>query len=157
MELKFLNRVKEIFEENKDNSLASALSSTWIAASMKGTELKLYQTKQTSQFADYILLATVQNPIQAGAMSYQMIKTLKQCGLTLRALEGNRESDWILIDMYDLVIHLFTPAAREIYALDELLASYKTVSIPQEYYTAASDQNWESLADESTEDFKNYL
>jgi len=159
MELKFLDHAKSFFEQNKNKSLAAALTGTWITSGMKGTQLKLFETTKTTQFADFILVATVQNPIQAGAISHQIIKTLKQFDLSVRTVEGSQESDWILIDMYDLVIHLFTPAAREIYALDELLACYKSVTIPQEFYTFAADQDWESISQSSndTDDFKNYI
>ena len=159
MDLKFIESAKEFFNKNSDTSMATAWAATWIVAAMKGTHLKLYETKKSSQFADYILVGTFSNPTQANAMSQQIIKTLKQFDINLRALEGHNDSDWILIDMYDVIVHLFSESARQLYALDELLASYRPVEIPQEFYTASNNTILEELeiTKKSTEDFKNYF
>ena len=159
MDLKFIDSAKELFNKNKDTGVATALTATWIVAAMKGTHLKLYETKKSSQFADYILVGTFSNPTQASAMSQQIIKTLKQFDVPLRALEGQNDSDWILIDMYDVIVHLFSESARQLYALDELLAAYRPLEIPQEFYTASNDTILEELemTKKATEDFKNYF
>ncbi|MDH4467515.1 MAG: ribosome silencing factor [Bacteriovoracaceae bacterium] len=159
MDLKFLDSAKEFFNKNADPALATAWTATWIVAAMKGTQIKLYETKKSSQFADYILVGTFSNPTQANAISQQVIKTLKQFEVNLRAFEGYNDSDWLLIDMFDVIVHLFSESARQLYALDELLAAYRPVAIPQEFYTASNDSILEELeiTKKSTEDFKNYF
>ena len=159
MELKFIDQTKNLFDSKKDIAEASDWTCTWIAAAMKGLQIKLLDTKGTSQFADYILIATFQNPTQANAMSQQIVKTLKQFNVELRALEGQNDSDWILIDLHDVVVHLFSESARALYALDELLVAHKQVVIPQEFYTSSYDNKLDDVAisNKSAEDFKNYL
>ena len=44
----------------------------------------------------------------------------KDHGAEIRRVEGDKEGDWILVDALDIVVHVFTPEARDFYRLDRL-------------------------------------
>ena len=72
-------------------------------------------------YTDYFVIATGQNPRQAKAIYDEVHGTLKKDGRTLPAsVDGVRESNWIVADYLDVVLHVFTPDARGYYKLEEL-------------------------------------
>jgi ribosome-associated protein len=72
-------------------------------------------------YTDYLLVATGQTPRQTKAIAEEIRLQLKQRhGAGARRIEGEREGEWILIDMLDIVVHVFTPDARDFYRLDKL-------------------------------------
>jgi ribosome-associated protein len=72
-------------------------------------------------YTDYLLICTGQTPRQTRAIAEEVRLQVKaQGGATARKVEGEREGEWILLDLLDLVVHVFTPEARDFYRLDRL-------------------------------------
>jgi ribosome silencing factor RsfS/YbeB/iojap len=57
---------------------------------------------------------------QISAMATHLEDKLEEAGLKRIQIEGLGSSDWVLIDAGDIVIHLFKPESREIYALEKM-------------------------------------
>jgi ribosome silencing factor RsfS/YbeB/iojap len=74
-------------------------------------------------FADRMVIATGQVERQLQAMASHVIEKLEQAGRRRIQVEGMRDSDWVLIDAGDIVVHLFRPAARAAYALEKMWGS----------------------------------
>jgi len=55
-----------------------------------------------------------------------------QAGELPVSVEGYSQAEWVLADYGDLLIHIFSPKAREYYSLERLWRSAKTVEIPAE-------------------------
>lgn len=66
------------------------------------------------------LIATAENRIQARAIADHVEETARGLGLTRHHVEGYEEGSWILLDMLDLVVHIFLPDKREYYNLEML-------------------------------------
>ena len=58
--------------------------------------------------------------------------TLKALGQRAVAVEGYRGSEWVLVDYFDFVVHVFTPESREFYALERLWGSAIRVEVSDE-------------------------
>ena len=72
-------------------------------------------------FTDYFVIATGRNPRQTAAIWDEVHSRLKQDERLLpRSVDGMREGAWIVADYLDVVLHVFTPEAREFYRLEEL-------------------------------------
>lgn len=85
-------------------------------------------------YTDYLLVCTGQTPRQAKAIAEEIRLQMKdRHGLVARKVEGHREGEWILIDLLDLVAHVFTPQARDFYRLDRLWAQ-----APKQSFQAAA-------------------
>lgn len=85
-------------------------------------------------YTDWLVVATGQTPRQTKAIAEEIRKQLKeQTGRFARRTEGDREAEWILLDYLDIVVHVFTPQAREFYRLDRLWRQ-----APQEPYTSVA-------------------
>jgi ribosome-associated protein len=85
-------------------------------------------------YTDYLLVCTGQTPRQTKAIAEEIRHQLKSVhGAMARKIEGQREGEWILIDLLDVVAHVFTPEARDFYRLDRLWRE-----APQQAYAATA-------------------
>ena len=85
-------------------------------------------------YTDYFVIATGQNPRQTKAIYDEVHAVLKADGRVLpTSADGAGEATWIVADYLDVVLHVFTPEAREFYRLEELWDD-----VPHETLEAAS-------------------
>jgi ribosome-associated protein len=73
-----------------------------------------------ASFANYFLLCTGDSSRQMQAIADEVEKKLKACGIRPSHVEGYQNSEWILMDYLDLVIHIFSKNARVYYDLERL-------------------------------------
>jgi ribosome-associated protein len=72
-------------------------------------------------YTDYFVVCTGANPRQTKAIWDEVHARLKQDNRLLpRSVEGGSEATWIIADYLDVVLHVFTPEAREFYRLEDL-------------------------------------
>lgn len=70
-------------------------------------------------YTDFFVIATGANPRQTKAIAEEIVLKLKPQHRPAR-VEGEREGEWVLLDYLDVVVHVFTPAARDFYRLETL-------------------------------------
>jgi ribosome-associated protein len=100
------------------------------AESKKATDIKVLDLTGITSFADYFVICTGSNQRQIQAISDEIGLQLKQqLGDLPLSLEGYNQAEWILADYGDLLVHIFSPKAREYYDLERLWRSAKTVDI----------------------------
>jgi len=73
-----------------------------------------------ASFADRMVIATGLSDRQIAAMARHLEERLKEAGRKRLAIEGRTGSDWVLVDAGDIVVHLFKPEARALYALERM-------------------------------------
>ncbi len=72
-------------------------------------------------YTDYFVICTGANVRQTKAIWDEVhFRLKKEEGLLPRSAEGEVEATWIIGDYFDVVLHVFTPEARDFYRLDEL-------------------------------------
>jgi ribosome-associated protein len=71
-------------------------------------------------FCDRMVIATGLADRQISAMAEHLVERLEEAGLKRVQIEGAGGSDWVLIDAGDIVVHLFKPEARTMYALEKM-------------------------------------
>ena len=85
-------------------------------------------------YTDYFVVATGNNPRQTKAIWDEVHERLKHDDRLLpRSVAGEREATWIVADYLDVVLHVFTPDARDFYRLDDLWGD-----VPHEELEAAT-------------------
>jgi ribosome-associated protein len=117
-----------------------AMASAWILGNLKGTNLKVIDVSKTSGLADYFIIASAGNPIQAQSMAEEVAHQAKRLKQGVLSVEGKGGSDWILLDLGDVIVHIFNESVRDIYDLDHLYAENPIVEIPQEYYFSSPEE-----------------
>lgn len=73
-----------------------------------------------AMFCDRMVIATGLADRQISAMAQHLSEKLKDGGFGRVQVEGAGGSDWVLIDAGDIVVHLFKPEARTMYALEKM-------------------------------------
>ena len=71
-------------------------------------------------FTDRMVIATGLADRQITAMATHLEEKLSEAGIKRVQIEGSGGSDWVLIDAGDIVVHLFKPEARALYALERM-------------------------------------
>lgn len=71
---------------------------------------------------DYFLVCHSRSPVHAQAICDQIDERAKQAGLRLHHREGSRQSEWVIMDYLDVVVHVFSEEARKFYGLERLWA-----------------------------------
>lgn len=94
----------------------------------KAEEITILQMdKDSGAFTDYFVMCSGSNPRQTQAISDEVELRLKRAGLYPHQIEGYKQAEWILIDYFDFVVHVFTEKARKFYDLERLWKSAKRV------------------------------
>ena len=81
-------------------------------------------------YTDYFVICTGRNPRQTEAIFDEIHETLKREERVLpQHVSGEKEGTWILADYLDVVLHIFTPEARDFYRLEELWSDVPSVEV----------------------------
>ena len=86
----------------------------------KAHDLVALDISGIASFANYFLLCTGDSSRQMQAIADEVEKRLKATGIRPSHVEGYQNSEWILLDYIDLVVHIFSKAARAYYDLERL-------------------------------------
>lgn len=97
----------------------------------QANNIVLLNLNGVSTLADYFLMMDARNPRLLAALSKELVDLAAKDGLEIKRREGRAESEWILLDFGDLVVHLFTPEKRQFYSLERLWNNAKKVEIKQ--------------------------
>ena len=134
--------VTKILEDKKYKApLNLAMAAAWIIANFKGVNIKVLDSSKTSSLCDYNILATAENIIAARAMVDEFLSTLKETDKEAISLEGMADGEWILLDLGEIIIHIFQENTRDVFDLDGLWSNLEHVQIPQEFYFSSNDSN----------------
>jgi ribosome-associated protein len=93
----------------------------------KAHDLVILDISKIASFANYFLLCTGDSSRQMQAIADEIEKKLKEDGLRPSHIEGYQNSEWILMDYMDLVVHIFSKNARVYYDLERLWRDGKKI------------------------------
>jgi len=113
------------------------------AAEKKAEHLLGIDLRGIASFTDGFVIATGAQRRQTQAICDAIVERLKAAGEPVGHLEGYDRGEWILLDLSDVVVHVFTPETREFYALERLWGDAPRVDgdgrdIPSEIPRAAA-------------------
>ncbi len=94
----------------------------------KAEDIVVIDLAGKTEIADFMVIASGQSSRQVGAMAHHLCEKLKAQGVKDVTVEGAAQSDWVLIDAGDVLVHLFRPEVREFYALEKLWSAPEVVT-----------------------------
>ena len=105
---------------NSESSAAIAQLCAKVLDDNKLEDIKIFDVVGALQLTDYFVVATGLNPRHLKAAADELSRKLRDARVRLRGVEGYRDARWILVDVSDVVVHLFVGESREFYDLDNL-------------------------------------
>jgi ribosome-associated protein len=94
-----------------------------IASDKKAIDIRVIDLRGIVSYTDFFVICSGNTERQAKAVHdgiYEELKNHSDERILPRRTEGDREARWILLDYWDVVVHIFTPEAREYYRLENL-------------------------------------
>ena len=91
-----------------------------VAADKQATDVVLLDTRKICSFADYFVICSGESERQLEAIHRAIIDALKEEGDVYFRSEGTAASGWVLLDLGNIVVHIFASAVREFYQLEAL-------------------------------------
>ena len=106
-----------------------AYEATKALDSKKGLDIQILRVDRVTSLADYFIICTGTSNTHVRTLCDCAEYTLEQLGETMLGREGHRGNSWELLDFGAVVIHVFTPEAREFYSLERLWADAEKIEL----------------------------
>jgi ribosome-associated protein len=96
----------------------------------QANDLIVLDLRKAAGFTDYFVIGSGTNPRQIRAIADAVMESLTALGVKPAHVEGYDRSEWVLLDYFDFVVHIFAPETRLFYSLERLWGSAERVEIP---------------------------
>jgi len=100
----------------------AALVKTILAAldDMKAVNIKVLDVRRVTDVSDCMVLASGNSDRHVRSIAERVIERAKAGGFRPMGVEGERDGEWVLVDLNDAIVHVMLPRVREFYGLEEL-------------------------------------
>jgi len=86
----------------------------------KAQDIVLIDLRGKSSMADSLIIASGRSHRHVGALADHVLRALKEAGFGRAKVEGLPTCDWVLIDVGDVVVHIFRPEVRSFYNIEKI-------------------------------------
>jgi ribosome-associated protein len=102
-----------------------------IAAALdkKAEHLVVLDLTKSSAFTDFFVICTGNNRRQVQAIADGVEEAIGKRGTKPALVEGYDRGDWVLLDYFDFIVHVFMPASREFYNLERLWGDAEKIEV----------------------------
>lgn len=87
---------------------------------LKAQDIRIVDLRGKSPLMDLMIIATGTSDRHVKSLAGHVAHCAKEAGFTVRGYEGEREGEWALVDLDDLVVHVMLPRVRDFYNLEKL-------------------------------------
>jgi ribosome-associated protein len=98
---------------------------------IKATDLTVLDVRGISTFTDYFVLASAISQTQLRAIRREVDRRLSEAGEEPLGVDGVESTSWIVLDLGDVVVHVFEPRTRSIYNLESLWGDAESLDTAQ--------------------------
>jgi len=101
---------------------ADRLRSLVLAAldDLKARDVREIDVREKSSVTDLLVVASGTSSRHVKSIADEVVRKAKKAGLPPIGVEGQREAEWVLVDLGDIVVHVMLPRTREFYGLERL-------------------------------------
>ena len=87
---------------------------------LKARDVREIDVRNKTGITDYMVIASGTSTRHVKSIADEVMKYAKRMGNPPIGIEGEREAEWVLVDLGDVIVHVMLPRVREIYALERL-------------------------------------
>ena len=104
-------------------------SAVGAALDKKASDVVVLDLRHTPAFTDYFVLCSGQNPRQVKAIADAIEDALRAARVKPAHVEGYDRAEWVLMDFFTFIVHVFTPQTREFYSLERLWGDAERIDV----------------------------
>ena len=87
---------------------------------MKAQNVKVLDVRKLTDVADTMVVASGTSDRHVRSIAGRLVEKMKQSGHQPFGVEGERDGEWVLVDLQDVIVHIMLPRIREFYGLEKL-------------------------------------
>lgn len=87
---------------------------------LKAVNVKVLDVRGVTDFADTLVIASGNSDRHVKSIADRVVEFAKQAGFRPMGVEGERDGEWVLVDLNDVIVHVMLPRVREFYRLENL-------------------------------------
>jgi ribosome-associated protein len=99
------------------------------ALDKKAEHLVVLDLTKSSAFTDFFVICTGTNRRQVQAIADAVEEAIAKRGTKPALVEGYDRGDWVLLDYFDFIVHVFMPSSREFYNLERLWGDAEKIEV----------------------------
>jgi len=89
-------------------------------AELKAVDVRALDVRGITDITDTMVVASGTSDRHVKSIADRVVQRCKEAGFRPYGMEGERDGEWVLLDLQDLVLHVMLPRVREFYALERL-------------------------------------
>lgn len=113
---------KAVVAENKDEAEQILDIITGMLDDGKAQDVVVMDLQGKTSIANYMVVASGTSNRQVASLADNIQLKLKEAGFKSVA-EGKEKADWVLIDAFEVIVHIFRPEVREFYSIEKMWSS----------------------------------
>lgn len=87
---------------------------------MKAVLVKVLDVRKLTDIADTLIIASGNSDRHVRSIADRVVEHAKKAGFRPMGVEGQRDGEWVLVDLQDVIVHIMLPRVRELYRLENL-------------------------------------
>ncbi len=99
------------------------------ASDKQARDLVVLDLRRAAGFTDFFVVCSGGNPRQIQAIADSVVDALAALGVKPAHTEGYDRSEWVLLDYFDFVVHIFAPETRTFYGLERLWGNAERITV----------------------------
>jgi ribosome-associated protein len=89
-------------------------------ADMKALHVRVLDVRGLTDITDFMIIASGTSDRHVRSVAQRVVEKTKEAGFRPHGVEGQQDSDWVLIDLNEMIVHVMLPRVREFYGLEKL-------------------------------------